>query len=583
MTLKKRLFYCILLSAVPLFAQTAELRSTTKSGGTPSAPYCTPWVDNGSKDAEPWASTSNYITLLPADQLQTIITWGGTIQERHWEAMKVLSAAGQDSVMRELYDTSGCNMGFMRVSIGCSDFDLNEAPLSLNETAGDYEMTNFSIKRDSLRKIPLIKMAQKINPKLRFWGCPWSPPKWMHDNGKYDSGNMINSPQNYSAYAIYLEKFAQSYKNIGINIEMLCCQNEPNINTGGYPKCGWSSAQEIDFYKNYMIPLFKKDNIETKIFLGVFCCGDYSEWISGILKDQTIRGFTAATSHSFQNPDWGTKSVNEFPDLPFFQSEAPFVYWNTEDTPQNWDRGIDLFNNMHDFMNNNCSVYTLWNMVNDETSKSGFNWPQTIAITINSKTKQVSYNPWFWAYKHFGYYVKPGAKAIKYTVTGAGPTKVSAFRNPNGDLILVAHNSSNSPYQLNVKVGNQMWKASLPATSFNTLKINTGTTSISAGNSKEKQTVEPLLKNVYMNKSTLSFTLSAIKNIQSLSVTLNDLQGRTVWQSSRDSRMISSGLQTFSVNSQKDGLTSGTYLMTVRITDRNGAVRTVKNNVKAVN
>jgi glucosylceramidase len=580
MTLKKRLFCYVLLFAVPLFAQTAQLRSTFKSNGTPSSPYCTPWVDNGSKEAEAWSSTSNYITLSPEEQYQTIIEWGGTIQEKHWEAMKILSDAGQDSIMKQLFDTSGCNIGFVRVPIGACDFDINEAPLSCNETAGDYEMTNFSLKRDSLRKIPLIKMAQKINPKLRFWACPWSPPKWMHDNGKFDSGNMINTPANLKAWALYLGKWAQGYKAAGINIEALCCQNEPNIADGGYPKCGWTNALEFDFYKNYMIPYFKEQNIDTKVFLGVFCCGNYDDWITYFMKDATIRSVVFATSHSYQEPGWGTKSVAAYPDVPFFESEAPFG-WPPEGLKQNWDEGGSLFGNVADFANNKTSVYTIWNMVNDDRAQSGFNWVQDVAIQVNRTTKQVSYNPWFWAYKHYGYYVKPGAKVIKYSVTGAGPGgKISAYKNPNGDLILVLQNTSGNPYELNVKVGNQMWKASLPGNSFNTLKINIGTTG--TVKSAEKQTVEAMLKNVSMNKSTLAITLSAIKDIQSLSVSLNDLQGRTVWTGNREGNAIGSELQTFKVNSKQQNLSSGTYTLSVHLKNKAGKVSTIEDKVKVI-
>ena len=64
--------------------------------------------------------------------------------------------------------------------------------------------------------------------------------------------------------------------------------------------------------------------------------------------------------------------------------------------------------------------------------------------------------------KHFGYYVKPGAKAVKYTVNGTSPAKAVAFTNPNGDVILVIGNTNASAFALTVKVGNEMWKATLP-------------------------------------------------------------------------------------------------------------------------
>jgi glucosylceramidase len=560
----------LLLVAVPLFAQTAYLRTTTNTNR---------WVDGGAIQPSAWASTSSYIEILPNTEYQTIMGWGGTVQEKQWESMKVLSAAGKDSIMRELFDTSGCNITYLRIPIGCCDFDLNEAPISLNETAGDYEMKNFSLHRDSTRKIPLIKMAQAINPNIRFWGCPWSPPRWMHDNGAFDRGNMKSDAQTLTAYALYLEKFVLGYKDAGINVEWVCCQNEPNIVDGGYPKCGWSNSLELNFYKNYMIPLFKKDNLSARIILGVFCCGNYADWITYFMNDATVKEFVGVTSHSYQAPDWGLKATTDYPTIPFFESEAPFGPY-PGDNVQDWGRGRDEFNNVADFMNNRTSVYTMWNMVNDQTGKSGFDWAQNVMIQVNSSSKQVSYNPHFYAYKHFAHFIKPGAKAINKTVNGASLNKSNAFRNPNGDIILVCSNTNSSEFALTVKFGNVMWKASLPGNSYGTLRIATGT---AVQERKLENAAMPAQSNAWISNAMLYFTLPAVAGARELSVTLRDLQGRTVWTGHRGSSAMLDEQQTFAIQRPQGGLLSGTYLLTVRTKNSSGAVTTIENKVKVVN
>ena len=50
---------------------------------------------------------------------------------------------------------------------------------TLDETANDTTMTNFSIARDMMTLIPYIKAAQAVNPNIRFWASPWTPPTWM--------------------------------------------------------------------------------------------------------------------------------------------------------------------------------------------------------------------------------------------------------------------------------------------------------------------------------------------------------------------------------------------------------------------
>jgi glucosylceramidase len=582
MKLFKKSFFlpCLgIFFAIPLLAQTAYLRSTISSNGSTAAPFCTPWIDGGAKTGTTWTSASNYIEIIPGTEYQTMMGWGGTIQERHWVAMQPLSAAGKDSVMRALFDTSGCNISVLRCPIGCCDFDINEAPISLNETAGDYAMDHFSLHRDSTRKIPMIKMAQAINPNIRLWGCPWSPPRWMHDNNDFMTGNMKSDAQTQTAYALYLEKFVTGYKAAGINIEWVCCQNEPTITDGGYPKCGWSNSLELSFYKNYLIPLFTKDNMSARIILGVFCCGSYADWITYFMNDATVKGFVGVTSHSYQAPDWGTQSVAAYPSIPFFETEAPFGPW-PDVGPQNWARGVDLFSNVADFMNNRTSVYTIWNMVNDETAKSGFNWAQTVGIQVNSSTKQVSYNPWFWAYKHYGYFVKTGAKVVKYTVNGSGPNKPSAYRNPNGDIILVCSNTNGSAYALTVKVGNTMYNASLPANSFNTLKIVTNNSAVRDAALKTRGA--SALSDARISNSTLYFSSSAFAGAREMKVILTDLEGRVVWTGQRVGNELHAGQQAFAVRPIQGSLRKGTFLLTVKIKNSAGETSSVEKRVSVI-
>jgi O-glycosyl hydrolase len=144
----------------------------------------------------------------------------------------------------------------------------------------------------------------------------------MHDNGQYSSGNFKTDAATQTAYALYLEKFVQGYAKAGITMDMITCQNEPTITSGGYPKCGWTPPMYIDFYKNYLNPRFTADGISTKILLGVYCCSTYVAWITNIMNDATVKNMVAVTSHSYQNPDWGPQAVAAYPAIPFWETEA---------------------------------------------------------------------------------------------------------------------------------------------------------------------------------------------------------------------------------------------------------------------
>ena len=116
-------------------------------------------------------------------------------------------------------------------------------------------MAMFSLTRDGQKLIPYIKAAQAVNPNLRFWSSPWTPPVWLKtgynsDSGTkkpsyFDGGSIVSGNSSYlTAYAQYYSKFVMGYKAQGINIEVVSPQNEPGYQQN-YPSCLWDSATYV--------------------------------------------------------------------------------------------------------------------------------------------------------------------------------------------------------------------------------------------------------------------------------------------------------------------------------------------------
>ncbi len=556
----------LLLFAVQIFAQTVYIRSTTTSNR---------WADGGANAGTAWESTSNYFELFPNTQYQTIQGFGGCFCEIGWDALSVLSAAGRDSVMRALFDTSGCNYSFCRMPIGANDFAVGY--YSLNDESGDYQMTHFNLKRDSTKIIPFIKVAQAIKPNLRFWASPWTPPSWMKDNNDYHGGHIKTDAQTLTAYALYLSKAVQAFKAIGINIELITCQNEPDQCSQNYPTCCWTNTEQIDFYQNYMIPRFQQDNITTKILVGVYCCGSYSEWVTPYMNNSTVKAHVGAISHSWQTSSWGAQAWNDYPGVPFFETEAN---WG-QNAVHDWGEGVTQWNSMVDFLTNGKAVvFSQWNMILDQNYSSHWGFKQSAPININTSTKVVTYEPHFWALKHIAHYVQVDAKAININTHGTSPGQKAAFLNPNGDIIVVAHNGNGSEFAATIKVDNMMYKATFPGNSFNTLRISNAT---AVRGMELKSKIMPVLSLARIRNSTLYLTFSSIACTQEIDITLTDLQGRTVWTGYSAGNSLYNKQQTFTVRSAQGGLRSGTYLLSVKIKDGRGMVKTVEKKISAIN
>jgi hypothetical protein len=98
-------------------------------------------------------SAAQRIVVNSTQMLQQIDGWGGCFNERGWKAMEVLSPAARNALMNELFNAeTGLKLNLCRTPIGASDYAIDL--YSLNETPGDYGMTNFSIARDQQRLIP---------------------------------------------------------------------------------------------------------------------------------------------------------------------------------------------------------------------------------------------------------------------------------------------------------------------------------------------------------------------------------------------------------------------------------------------
>jgi glucosylceramidase len=73
-------------------------------------------------------------------------------------------------------------------------------------------------------------------------------------------------------------------------------------------------------------------------------------------------------------------------------------------------------------------MYSQWNMVLDSTGASGFGWKQSAMISVDKPTQTVTYNPHFYAVKHFSHFVNPGALRLDLVGEGKSGVSFSAFQ-----------------------------------------------------------------------------------------------------------------------------------------------------------
>jgi glucosylceramidase len=469
----KRKETALLLSiAVLLFGMTmpanavwkAKLRLTTSIAQ---------WSDETALSIVAAGAATNYVTVDTATKYQTIDGFGGCFNELGWKALNTISAVQRDSIIRALFDTvTGCKFSICRMPIGASDYARDW--YSLNENSGDYAMNQMSIARDSAYLLQYIKAAMQYRPDLKMWGSPWSPPQWMKDNASYNGGHIIWNPTNLGAYALYLEKAVDLYRKQGINFFALAYQNE-STQWPSYPGCVWNQAQHRDFIKLYLGPKFATDDMNCEIWTPTLNCDDYT-YFQSMLGDTVCAKYITTVCFQWTGKNVLTRVNQDYPKVKKYQTET-----ECGDGTNTWNYGFDpTFRYMNFYLSNSTNGYMQWNMVLDQTGKSGWGWPQNAMITVDTTNKKIIYNTQYYIAKHFSYYVQPKAKKIKadgtYGIQDAttlygGPDGQVAFQNPDGSIVVVLARTQNTAATVALKIGTQMVNVTLPAQSIGTAVI----------------------------------------------------------------------------------------------------------------
>jgi len=322
----------MLLISKGIIAQKVKMVSTTETER---------WVKS-KKDIKIIESNAEAdITIYEDSLLQQINGIGGCFNEIGWEALTTLPNEASKQVFKDLFSEDGCNFSMCRMPLGASDYALSY--YSSNDVPEDFEMRDFNIDRDRHILIPYIKEALKVNPDLKLWASPWSPPAWMKVNEHYSmrSGNFENATKGnkmnpgaqilnnatafkmqeryLKAYALYFSKFVQAYKNEGVELFSIQPQNEIAFQPN-WPSCTWRPEDMAYFINNFLGPQFEKDNLDTEIWLGTVNSSN-PNYVKTILEYKDAAKYISGVG--FQ---WGgAKSIptvhKTFPDLKLMQTE----------------------------------------------------------------------------------------------------------------------------------------------------------------------------------------------------------------------------------------------------------------------
>lgn len=431
--------------------------------------------DITTKGNEIVSSQEDKITLTGATA-QTVKGFGGCFNELGAIALEKTDEAHREEIFKSLFSPEGdsCKFRFCRMPIGASDYAASW--YSHDEYDDDYEMAHFSIDHDKKYLIPYIREAMKYQPELTLFASPWSPPTWMKYPKAYNFGRIRMEDAVLKAYALYFQKFVDAYREEGINIEQIHVQNEVFADQK-FPSCLWSSEQLRIFIRDYLGPLFEKEHVDAKIWLGTLngpedCAfrftgmklDNYNRYVDNILFDKDARKYISGIGYQWAGRDVIARTHESWPEIPLMQTEN-----ECGDGRNTWEYAEYVFGLMHRYFHNGVTAYTYWNMVLEPGGASTWGWNQNAMITIEPDTGNVIYNPEFYALKHFSAFVQPGA--VRLETAGHWNSVTTVFKNPDGSIAVIVQNALDRPMDFSFEGEGKCFNAVLEKNSMNTFLI----------------------------------------------------------------------------------------------------------------
>ncbi|MEC0182388.1 glycoside hydrolase family 30 protein [Paenibacillus peoriae] len=429
-----------------------------------------------------WQSQAHNLTqtqeqanlTITEEMYQLVEGFGGCFNELGYVALNHLESAEREQVLHSLFHPKGEHkFTICRLPIGASDYALEW--YSHNETDGDVEMKHFSIERDQQYLIPFIREALKLNPDLKLFASPWSPPTWMKSPKAYNFGTLRWEKDILKAYALYFVKFVQAYREEGITIHQIHVQNEV-IADQKFPSCVWTGEQLREFIRDYLGPAFEEHGLDTEIWLGTINAPDpweeltkkvstgFDEYAHTVLSDPEAYKYIKGVGYQWAGKNAIQRTVASYPELRYMQTENECG--NGENS---WDYAKYVYNLYQHYFTNGVNAYIYWNMVLEPRGKSTWGWEQNSMITVDPADRKPVLNPEYYVMKHFSHFVLPGARRIGLRGSWAG--NAVAFQNTDGQRVLVIANPFHESRALNLSVGETTHLLKLEPESFNTIVI----------------------------------------------------------------------------------------------------------------
>jgi glucosylceramidase len=422
------------------------------------------------------AAENRVINLYPDVGYQEIIGFGAAFTETSAYQFSRMSAESKAKIIQAYFDpTEGLGYNFCRTHIHSCDFSLSRYTYVDDE---DKELKTFSIDRDRKYIVPFIKAAKKaVGDDLLLFASPWSPPAWMKNNEDMCHGGRLLD-EYYKTWAQYFVRYFEEYQKEGIPFFALTVQNEA-FAWQTWESCVYTAKEEAVFVTQFLKPALKAAGFND---IKIMIWDHNKERIYERARDSfAVPGakddIWGVAFHWYSGRHFNALAMthNAFPDKPLILTEYNIggSVGETAPMPHTSWKGVELCATelIGDF-NNHMAAESMWNLLVDEAGGPYHDRPGGCAaqIVANSEKDELIFEPTYYAVGHFSRFVKRGAVRIG-TSCFSHSIDLTAFKNPNGDLVAVVLNHGPETEKFRLRIEGITAPVELPGRSLTTFVI----------------------------------------------------------------------------------------------------------------
>lgn len=402
------------------------------------------------------------INLYPEVTFQSLEGFGGAITDAAAYVYSLMTDAQKQILLQTYFSPDQMQYGIVRIHLDSCDFSTQMYEAMSNPM--DRELRSFSFEKTEKYIIPMLDAAQKVAGKpLKLMLSPWSPPSFMKTNGERKHGGRLK-PEYRAFWADYLCRYILEFRNRGYDVQRISVQNEPKA-VQTWDSCVYSAQEEKVFLRDYLYPALRKHGLEdVEIFIWDHNKERIYERVRDIIDGQTQELVSGVAFHWYSGDHFEALDLvhRQYPNLKMVVSESCIEYtkFGAEDAVANAGRlSHEIIGDLNGGM---CAFYD-WNLLLDESG--GPNHVGNLChapFLYDRKLEELLPQLIQKHFYHFTHFIDPGAKRIAHSKF-TDKLDVTAFQNPDGRIVVVLLNRTESELTSFVRIYNQIAQIRIPS------------------------------------------------------------------------------------------------------------------------